>query len=186
MIARLFYEELRRRMAERASPAGAVSYSDRSSPAVVLTIVRERRAGWFEDWEKTIVEVLQASLVAGRKLQGSNVGDWDYGRMMAFELKHPVISQIPYLGAYFNVGPVPMSGSPTSIKQTSTRLGPSMRFVADTSNWDRSLNSITLGQSGQVLSKHYQDQWDEYWSGRSLPMPWSDVQGNVLRFVPQH
>jgi penicillin amidase len=185
MIARLFYEELRRRMAERASPVGPASYTNTSSPAVVLTIVRERRAGWFGDWDKTIIEALQAALEAGRKLQGSNVERWDYGQMMSLALKNPVISQIPYLGAYFDVGPVPMSGSPTSVKQTSARLGPSMRFVADTSNWDRSLNSITLGQSGQILSRHYKDQWDEYWSGKSLPMQWSNVQGDVLQFVSQ-
>ena len=43
-----------------------------------------------------------------------------------------------------------------------------MRFIADTSNWDHSLMNMTLGQSGQVLSPHYSDQWEEYYTGRSF------------------
>ncbi len=47
---------------------------------------------------------------------------------------------------YFNIGPVEMSGSSTTIKQTSVTLGPSMRFVADLANWDGSLNNIDIGR----------------------------------------
>jgi penicillin amidase len=78
-------------------------------------------------------------------------------------------------GNYFNIGPVEMSGSSTSIKQTSTALGPSMRFVADLGNWDGSLNNIDIGQSGQILSRHYRDQWDSYYVGRSFSMQFDKV-----------
>ena len=44
-----------------------------------------------------------------------------------------------------------MSGSPTTVKQTTKRLGPSMRFVADLSELGHSLMNLTLGQSGQVV-----------------------------------
>ena len=50
-----------------------------------------------------------------------------------------------------------------------------MRFVADLSNWDNSLNNITIGQSGHRFSSHYKDQWDAYWVGRSFPMPFTKV-----------
>jgi penicillin amidase len=78
--------------------------------------------------------------------------------------------QLPVLASYFNIGPVEMSGSSTTIKQTTQRLGPSMRFVADLSDWDRSLNNITIGESGQFLSRHFKDQWDAYYAARSFPM----------------
>ena len=90
-------------------------------------------------------------------------------------IKHPVGSQLPLVGTYFNIGPVEMSGSSTTIKQTSRLLGPSMRFVADLANWDGSLNNIDIGQSGQILSRHYKDQWDAYYVGRSFPMQFDKV-----------
>jgi len=86
---------------------------------------------------------------------------------------------------YFDIGPVPMSGSSTTVKQTSTRLGPSMRMTADTSDWDRSLMNLTIGQSGQILSSHYKDQWDHYYEGKSDEMQFNKIQSSqVLEFVP--
>ena len=73
------------------------------------------------------------------------------------------------------MGPVRMSGSSTTVKQTTRKLGPSMRFVADLSDWDKSLNNITVGESGQILSPHYRDQWDAYYVGRSFPMQFRKV-----------
>ena len=71
------------------------------------------------------------------------------------------------------------------MKQTTTRMGPSMRFVADTANWDASLMNIVTGQSGQPLSGHYTDQWDAYYVGQSFPMMFSSVEpDDTLRFTP--
>jgi penicillin amidase len=50
-----------------------------------------------------------------------------------------------------------------------------MRFVADFSDWDHSLNNLTIGESGQFLSSHYKDQWDAYYTGRSFPMQFQRV-----------
>ena len=66
---------------------------------------------------------------------------------LALELKHPVISKVPWIGSWFNIGPELMSGAGTTVKQTSRRLGPSMRMVADAGNWNSSLASITIGES---------------------------------------
>jgi penicillin G amidase len=121
----------------------------------------------------------------GRRTINRNPASWDYGVYIQLVVRQPVGNRIPVVGPYFNVGPVPMSGSSTTVKQTTQRLGPSMRFVADLSNWNQSLNSITIGQSGQFLSRHYKDQWDEYYVGKSLPMLWTGIEGKTLRFTPQ-
>ncbi len=69
---------------------------------------------------------------------------------------------------YFNIGPVEMSGSSTSIKQTSTTLGPSLRFVADLGNWDGSLNNVDIGQSRANSVAALQRPMDAYYVGRSF------------------
>jgi len=98
---------------------------------------------------------------------------------------NPVIRRIPWIGKYFDIGPVPMSGSPVSVKQVTARLAPSMRMDADLADWDRSLLNETIGQSGQVLSSHYRDQWDDYYAGQSFPMQFRKIEAaSTLEFRP--
>ena len=69
-----------------------------------------------------------------------------------------------------------MSGSPSSIKQTTTRLGPSLRMVMDLANLDQSQANLVTGESGQFLSRHYKDQWGAYYGGTSFPMQFDKVE----------
>jgi penicillin amidase len=60
-----------------------------------------------------------------------------------------------------------------------------MRWVADLSNWDTSLNNVVVGASGHVLSGHFRDQWKAYWAGTSFPLPFAKVEAkNTLELVP--
>jgi len=50
-------------------------------------------------------------------------------------------------------------------------------------DWDRSLLNETIGQSGQVLSSHYRDQWDDYYAGHSFPMQFRKIEAaSTLEF----
>jgi acyl-homoserine lactone acylase PvdQ len=60
-----------------------------------------------------------------------------------------------------------------------------MRMNADAGDWNRSLLNELTGQSGQVLSSHYRDQWPAYYAGRSYPMQFGKVDAkNRLEFRP--
>jgi hypothetical protein len=60
-----------------------------------------------------------------------------------------------------------------------------MRMAADFSDWDRSLLNVAIGQSGQILSSHYRDEWGHYYVGESYPTQYRSVQGKaVLRLMP--
>jgi penicillin G amidase len=87
------------------------------------------------------------------------------------------------IGKYFDIGPVPMSGSANTIKQTSRKLGPSLRMIVDFGDFDRSLENITVGESGQVLSRHYRDQWSAYYGGTSFPMQFDKVDASAVLAV---
>jgi penicillin amidase len=61
-----------------------------------------------------------------------------------------------------------------------------MRMVVDFSNLDQSVQNITLGESGQVTSPYYRDQFPAWYNGRSFPMLFSDdavEKGAVHRLV---
>jgi penicillin amidase len=158
------------------------------APAVVERLLRERPKEWFQDYDKLLLDNLRDAVEEGRRMQGQDVARWDYGRLSSLSLNNPVAGQLPVVGKYFNIGPVPMSGSPETVKlmRREENLGPSMRMVVDFSNFDRSLQNITIGQSGQVLSRHYKDQWDAYYAGRSFPMQFNKIDSKeTLVFLPE-
>lgn len=186
MIVALTYQRLRRSLVERAAPRASNLYDYPMSTAVIEKLLRQRPAGWFPDWDQTLLKCLQDGIEEGAQSQGSNVQGWDYGLYNQISIPNRVVEQLPLIGKYFNIGPVPMSGSQTTVKQMTRKLGPSMRFAADTSAWDNSLNNITIGESGHILSSHYRDQWDAYYGGTSLPMQFTNVEAKAtLRVRPQ-
>jgi len=161
-------------------------YAPQIASAVIEKILRADARGWFQDKDGLLMRSLESALEDGRKLQGSDVKRWDYGKYAELTIKHPVGSQLPLVGGYFNIGPVEMSGSQTTIKQNTAQLGPSMRFIADLGDWDASLNNITIGESGQILSPHYKDQWGAYYGGTSFPMQFTHVEAkSTLMVAPQ-
>lgn len=175
MVATLVFQQLRKAMAERASPGSGKMYEFAMAPSVLEKLLRDRPKDWFPDYDALLVKCLADALEDGAKSQGSKVSRWDYGQFNSLTLVHPVGSQLPLIGSYFNIGPVAMSGSSTTVKQTTKRMGPSMRMIVDLSNLDGSLQNITIGESGQRLSSHYKDQWSAYYGGTSFPMQFNKI-----------
>jgi penicillin amidase len=185
MAATLAYQHLRRMAAEKASPALGARYEYQMAPAVIEKLLRTRPAGWFNDWDEAILQSFAEGLEEGRRTQGRDAGHWSYGKYAQLLLANPVGRHLPLVAGLFDIGPVAMSGGATTVKQLSRDLGPSMRLDADLSDWDRSLLECTTGQSGQVLSRHYKDQWEHYYSAQSFPMQFRKVTAkDVLTLVP--
>jgi penicillin amidase len=185
-VVELTYHALRKAVADRAAPGLEAEYEWPVAPVVIEKLLRERPAGWFPDYDALLLQALGEAIADGAKIQGSKISRWDYGQINELRITHPVLSQLPLIGKSFNLGPVPMSGSPTTIKQTTRRLGPSMRMVVDLSDMDHSLQNITAGESGQPLSRHYKDQWSAYYGATSFPMQFNHVEAkSVLTVRPE-
>lgn len=175
-VATLLYQHIRRAMVDSAAPKMAEDYKPYIAPAAVERLLRERPAGWFADYDRMLANELADAVEEARRIQGRNWRKWQYGRMNEVKLVHPVMGRLPWAGQFYNIGAeIPMNGSATSIKATTARLGPSMRFVADLSQWDASRMNLTLGESGHLLSWHYKDQWDAYRNGTSFPLEFEKV-----------
>ena len=179
----LAFPHVRTALAENSAPGAAGKYDFPMSYAVVEKLLRERPAGWFADYDEMLLTALVDAVEEGERIQGRDHQRWQYGAYSRMFVPNPVIHRIPWIGKYFDIGPVPMSGSPVSVKQVTARLAPSMRMDADLADWDRSLLNETIGQSGQVLSSHYRDQWDDYYAGRSFPMQFRKIEAaSTLEF----
>jgi penicillin amidase len=180
LVVTLAYQQLRTMVAASASPSAGARYSYQMAPAMIEKLLRTRPPGWFPDWDNAILQSLEAGLQDGRKMQGRDPSRWIYGRQTQLLLANPVGRHLPLVGRLFNIGPVPMSGSPTTVKQLTNGVGPSMRLDADLSDWDHSLLEGTTGQSGEVLSSHYKDQWEHYYYARSFPMQFNKVEAKAV------
>ncbi|MDE3168051.1 MAG: penicillin acylase family protein [Acidobacteriota bacterium] len=184
LLITLVYQHVRSAVVENASTSNA-AYEMNLAPAVVERLLRERPAGWFADYDQMLLRAFVDGLEEGQRLQGRDVTRWHYGDSLRIPYANPVIHQVPLVGKYFDIGPVPMSGSSTTPKQTTLTLAPSMRMTADTADWDNSILNITVGQSGQIFSRHYRDQWDDYYHLRSYPMEYGKVRAeSTLQFRP--
>jgi penicillin amidase len=183
MLAALAYEELRKSVAERAAPGGADEYQTQRASEAIERLLRARPKDWFDDYDQLLLQCLSHGVTAGESAQGSRPERWDWGQYNRLRIPNLIVGQIPLLGDYFDVGPVPVSGSPLSVKQSTPRLGPSMRMAVDLGNLDASRANLIFGESGQVLSPHYRDQWDAYYNGTSFPMQFGKVDAKETLVV---
>ena len=152
---------------------------------VVERLLRECPASWFADYDNMLLRALADAMEEGRRMMGRDPKRWRYGDYLRVAINNPILHEAPFVGRYFDIGPVPMSGSTTTVKQTTRTLAPSMRMNADLGDWERSLLNIPIGQSGQILSSHYKDQWADYYAARSYSMQFGKVEAkSTLEFLP--
>ncbi len=154
-------------------------------PEIVETLLRTRPAGWVanNDWDTWLLQKFADALQDGRKRQGTPIANWRWGRMLQWKLAHPVGKQLPFVDRFFDIGPVEMSGAGTTVKQTTTTLGPSERMVVDFGDIDSSVQNLVAGESGFVASPHYKDQWPAYYVGKSFPMEFNHVDAKEVLHV---
>lgn len=163
-------------------------------PQVVETLLRERPRGWVpkDDWDSWLIASFGVVLDKGRTRFGSAVADWHLGYLLNWKLEHPVLKEVPPVDFFFNftyqrkTGPFEMSGSSTTVKQTTSVLGPSQRMVVDLGDLDHSVQNLMLGESGYVSSSHFEDQWPAYYYGTSFPMQFNHIDAkDTLHVRPQ-
>jgi penicillin amidase len=135
---------------------------------------------WLPPGDSSFSDTLMGSLEAAVKQIPNLVGSrshqaWKWGNTIPLTFYHPLGQGVPLLGRLLDVGPFPQVGTATTVKATTPRHGPSMRMVVDCSDLDLSVQNVTLGESGQVFSPYYKDQFDAWYHGHSFSMPFSDA-----------
>jgi penicillin G amidase len=186
LIVTLAYQYLRKAIAERAAPGNGEIYDSKLAASVVERILRERPATWFGDYHQLLLQCFADGMAEGQRMQGKDPKRWKWGRYMFLAVENPIVTRVPIAGKYFDLGPVPMSGGDTTVKQTTRRLGPSERMNASVGDWDASLLNLPFGESGHIASAHYRDEWEAYYQGKSFPMQFNNVDvKSKVTFVPR-
>lgn len=123
---------------------------------------------------------------------------WTWNRVHKVEYKHP-LGSVGILRPLFNVGVFEIEGSNEVINNTmfdysdnkilNIKAGPSTRRVIDFSNIENSLSILPTGNSGNPMSKHYDDQAKMFSQGKFRKMKMNKAEiiktGTELIFIPK-
>jgi penicillin amidase len=170
LIITYTYQHLRRMISEKAAGQPGADYDIQIGSAHIEALLDRQTPGWFGDWDAVLLRALQEGVEEGQRAQGTDLRKWRYGVYNQLTVRHPVLDRLPWIGRYFNLGPYQANGSTTTIKQTSARMLPSMRFVVDFGDPAGGLYHLPAGVSGHPFSGHYKDQWRAYQSAEGFPL----------------
>ncbi|AYG64117.1 penicillin acylase family protein [Rhizobium jaguaris] len=150
----------------------------------ILSVV-ERPEQWIgTDAEKTRQEILEQTLAAAWRdceaCLGADPTNWQWGQMHRLSLNHAVSRAFPELSASFDIEPMQIGGSDSTIMYAAyrshdfqTTTGPSMRMVIDVGDWDNCLFVNLPGQSGDPRCSHYRDLKETWLGGDYKPLLYS-------------
>ncbi len=138
---------------------------------------------WWDNIEtKDIVETRDQQFAEGLKLAladlyenlGSDLSQWQWGKVHTLTHVHPIGRQEPF-DKVFNIGPFSdKGGNEVIIKEAfkysghgpyKVSSGPAMRLLVDFAHPDKALSIIPTGQSGNIMSSHYSDQSEMFVNG---------------------
>jgi penicillin G amidase len=161
------------------------------STTFLQNVLDQNLTRWLPPGDADFNETLMKSLEDGVRqipalVHSPDHAEWKWGSTIPLIIRHPLSSHLQFARRWLDVGPYPQAGMGTTVKQTSQRIGPSMRMVVDFSALDDSLQNIVVGESGQPFSPYYRDQFPAWYAGQSFPMLFSDEaveKGAVHRLV---
>ncbi len=165
-------------------------------------LMNSQKSVWWDDvstkdQKETLEHVIQQSFQTAIKdletKMGAEPAQWKWEKVHLLTHNHVLGSRGGWLGWLFNVGPFSMIGGNEVLNISSFTLneegtykvlhGASMRILIDFENIENAQNIIPTGQSGNVMSRHYNDQAAMYSKGefRKMTMNGKEIKENQLR-----
>jgi penicillin G amidase len=155
------------------------------STVFLQKILTDRPAKWLPMAYKSYDEMLAAAADrAVSKLteqsKSEHVEDWAWSRFNSLEMFHPIAREGALKGI-LSITDKPLSGTDFSVRRATKHEGPAMRFVANLANWDESILLVPAGQSGQLGSGHYSDQFSYWYEGKPIFAAFTDAAEEKAR-----
>jgi penicillin amidase len=149
------------------------------STVFLQKVLTDRSAKWLPPSYKNYDELLAATAdravtMLAEQTKSDRVKDWQWKDVNSLDMLHP-LGREGFLKHLLSITGKPQSGTSYSVRAATKRHGPSMRFIANLANWDESILLIPAGESGQVGSSHYTDQFSYWYEGKPIVAPYSDA-----------
>jgi len=177
--------------------------STRANPLFLTNVLNDpdQGAAWCDNVLSAPVETctetaqvaLDNALADLRARMGDDMNGWRWDRIHITQYPHNPFSQVSYLKGIFH-RTIPNGGdrytvnvAPVNLEQPYNQThSPGYRHIVDLSDIANSRFMITTGQSGNVLSRHYDDLIRRHRDVAYLPMRFgrANVTGDTLRLEP--
>ncbi len=152
-----------------------------------------------ETREEILTKSLHQAITSLQNQLGNDVKSWTWNKVHTLEIEHPM-GKVALLKPLFNVNSGAISGSCEVINNlmftytdnsiNTIKAGPSTRRIIDFSDIENSLSILPSGQSGNPMSKHYNDQAEMYVQGKFRKMKMNKQEiiktSTKLVFKPKH
>jgi penicillin amidase len=130
--------------------------------------------------DEALREALDSALDELTGALGDEMAEWRWGALHKARFAGR-LALIPDLADLFTAGEVEMGGDEQTVNQGLFEPGwsydvvvaPSWRQILDLSDWDASIGTHTVGQSGNPASPHFADLLPVWGSGEHHPLPFS-------------
>jgi penicillin amidase len=151
------------------------SYRWFSSSTWLENVLAKQPPRWLPQDFPNYESLLAAAVDAAVRDPASpkDLTQWRWGAFAPIDIEHPVLGRLPLIGRWTAPGLHDQSGGGLTIKQVGRAFGPSERYTADLSDFDQSTLNTVTGQSGNLLSPYYMDQWQAWYEGTTFPLPFS-------------
>lgn len=187
-------------LGEKAFEEVLKSYSYRIS---IPSFISNPDSPWWDDLTTSDIkesqkEIFEKSLRATAEnlygALGENVDNWKWEDVNTVTHVHPIGRKKPF-DRIFNVGPFGTSGGNGVPNKQEHRLsaadkyavgsGPALRILLDFADVEHSLNINPTGQSGNIMSPHYDDQAEMYINVqyRTQKMNRTEIEQNARKLV---
>ena len=155
------------------------------STTFLQKVLTDRPAKWLPPAYKNYDELLAAAAdravaTLSQQTHSDRVKDWQWKTFDPLDMLHP-IGRSGLLRSLLSISGKPQSGTGYSVRAATRTHGPSMRFIANLANWDDSILLIPAGESGQLGSSHYTDQFSYWYEGKPIVSPYSDAAESKSR-----
>lgn len=141
-------------------------------------VIAEQPKDWLPKEFTSYADLLRACYEDARKALTKNLGEdeskWTWGDAVKVNFRHP-LAPAPLVGLQFTIAPFPQNGSGGLAATVNVGANVSMRFIADTSDWDKTQHGITLGESGLPSSPHWADQLADWRAVTPRAFPFSEA-----------
>ncbi len=141
------------------------------------------------NWNDLLTSLVEQGL--GELRAPHDLSKWQYGSIHAVQIDHPLFGGRRFLnwllGTGSGTGAHPAGGDVTTIDAIGVSFGPSERYTADLSDASATLANIVTGESGNVSSPWYLDQFQPWLLGTTFSLPLEDDRAeHSLTLVPAH
>ncbi|SRR6266568_1555388 len=120
----------------------------------------------YKTWDELLAAAVEAAVNDSQAPR--DLSSWKYGDYATVQIGHPIFGKLPWLKRYATTARLPQSGNGITVKQVGGMFAPSERFTADFADLDQSTLNIVNGQSGNLFSPYFNDQFDAWYRGTTF------------------